>query len=76
MVSQKDATSVPSGLFGRLSRLCRPFPALTPLSMYRLSYTVKKAFQYSRPHAAGMSHTKLSLGGNYDVIYAHKLFSA
>jgi hypothetical protein len=32
---------------------------------------VKKAFRYSRPQP-GMSHTKLSLGGNYDVVY--KLF--
>jgi hypothetical protein len=34
-------------------------------------YTVKKAFLYSRPKP-GMSLTKLSLGGNYNVIY--KLF--
>ncbi len=30
-----------------------PLPSLSPLtslSMYRLSYTVKKAFRYSRPH--------------------------
>jgi hypothetical protein len=34
-------------------------------------YTVKKTFRYSRP-PAGMSVTKLFLGGNNDVIY--KLF--
>jgi hypothetical protein len=38
---------------------------------YDPPYTVKKVFRYSRS-PAGMSLTKLSLGGNNDVIY--KLF--
>ena len=41
-----------------------PPPSLQP-------YTVKKSFSIF-PSPAGMSHTKLSMGGKYDVIY--KLF--
>ncbi len=31
-------------------------------------YTVKTAYRFSRPHAAGKSQTKLSLDGNYLII--------
>jgi hypothetical protein len=58
--------------------LSSPFPSPLPLSLLPplqspplAHYTIKKVFRYFRPQA-GMSLTKLSLGGNNDVIY--KLF--
>ncbi len=55
-------------LYSRLSHA----PAPRSSHPHHSHYTVKKAFRYSRPHAAGMSLAKLFLGRNNDVI--DKLF--
>ncbi len=58
---------------GRRYRRFVPFNFFPSLAATHLQAPLKKALRYSRPHSpAGMSLTKLSLGGNNDVIY--KLF--